>query len=124
MRHILVAIILLVFGAIKLPIERRLAQEHRAAFFHGEKLNLSLRQQIGQIGFVAALSGFRSVVADFLWIQSQPAWERLEWGKMALIFNNVTALQPRNTMFWDMAAWHMGWNANIAALQDKKQPRE
>src|SRR5438067_1620232 len=124
MRHVLVAIILLVFGAVKLPLEARLAAEHRAAFFHGEKLNLSLRQQIGQLGFVAALSGLRAVVADLLWIESHTAWQDTQWGKMALIFNNVTALQPRNTMYWDMAAWHMAWNASAAALQDPKQPRE
>jgi hypothetical protein len=124
MRHVLVAIILLGFGAIKLPLERRLAQEHRAAFFHGEKLNLDLRQQIGQLGFIAALSGFRAVVADLLWIQAHAAWERTEWGKMALILENVTALQPRNVMFWDLAGWHMAWNASAAAIQDKTQPRE
>ena len=31
-------------------IEVRLNDEYRAAFFHGAKLNLSLRQQIGQLG--------------------------------------------------------------------------
>src|SRR2546422_8499018 len=102
MRNILVAIILLLFGAGKLRFEQRLTEEHRAAFFHGAKLNLDLRQQIGQLGFIAALSGFRSLVADVLWIQAHSAWERTEWGRMALIFDNVTALQPRNVMFWDM----------------------
>jgi hypothetical protein len=51
---------LLLFGAIRLPIEVRLNEEYRAAFFHGAKLNLSLRQQIGQLGFLAALGGFRA----------------------------------------------------------------
>jgi len=123
-RHVLVAVILLAFGAAKLPLEKRLTEEHRAAFFHGAKLNLGLRQQIGQLGFIAALSGFRAVVADVLWIQAHVAWENTQWGRMALLFNNVTALQPRNTMFWDMAGWHMAWNASIAALQNPKQPRE
>jgi predicted Zn-dependent protease len=27
-------------------------------------------------------------------------------------------------MFWDMAAWHMAWNASHAALYDESQPRE
>lgn len=116
--------VLLLFGAAKWKFEQRLTEMHRAAFFHGAKLDLSLRQQIGQAGFLAALGGFRSVVADFLWIEAHTAWEQTQWGRMALLFNNVTALQPRNVMFWDMAAWHMGWNASVAALENPKQPRE
>jgi hypothetical protein len=33
-------------------------------------------------------------------------------------------LQPRSILFWDMAAWHMAWNASVAALNDPKQPRQ
>jgi hypothetical protein len=43
---------------------------------------------------------------------------------MKLDFDAVTALQPRATLFWDQAAWHMGFNASVAALQNPKQPRE
>jgi hypothetical protein len=27
-------------------------------------------------------------------------------------------------MFWDMAAWHMAWNASVAARENPKQPNE
>jgi len=118
----MVAAILLLFGAVRLPIEVRLNQEYRAGFFHGAKLNLSLRQQIGQVGFLAALGGFRALVADGLWIQAHMDWTRTEWGKMLFLFNNVTALQPRNVMFWDTAAWHMAWNASVAAFNDPNEP--
>ena len=83
-----------------------------------------MREQVGQLGFLAALSGFRSLVADVLWIRAHVAWERTEWGRMVLLFNNVTALQPRVTMFWEMAAWHMAYNAGVAARNDPKLPRE
>jgi len=117
-----VAAVLLVFGAIKLPLELELTAEHRAAFFHGARLNLSLRQQIGQAGFLAALGGFRALVADGLWIQAHIDWTRTEWGKMLFLFNNVTALEPRNVMFWDMSAWHMAYNASAAAINDPTEP--
>jgi hypothetical protein len=116
--------IIAAFGIVRMPFEQRLAEEHRAAFFHGAQLNLDLRQQIGQMGFLAALSGFRAVVADVLWIQAHSAWERTEWGRMKLLFEAVTSLQPRCLMFWDMASWHMAWNASVAALYDRNQPRE
>src|SRR2546430_17680614 len=62
--------------------EQNVTDEHRRAFFHGAKLNLDLRQQIGQLGFIAALSGFRALVADVLWISAHTAWENTQWGKM------------------------------------------
>jgi hypothetical protein len=124
MTRVAAILILLVFGALRMPVEQRLTEEHRAAFFHGAKLDLDLREQLGQLGFLAALSGFRAVVADVLWIQAHSAWERVEWGRMKLLFDGVTSLQPRCLMFWDMAAWHMAWNASVAALNDRELPRE
>jgi uncharacterized protein HemY len=43
---------------------------------------------------------------------------------MAGLFETVTTLQPRSLTYWDMAAWHMAWNASVAALQNEKQPSE
>lgn len=117
-------LIVLGFGALKMPFEQRLDDEHRKAFFHGAKLSLDLRQQIGQMAFLAALSGFRSVVADFLFIEAHTAWEHVEWGTVALLLNQVVSLEPRNVTYWDTAAWHMAWNASVAARYDKKEPRE
>lgn len=116
--------IIVVFGAIRLPLEERLAREHRAAYFHGAKLDLDMRQRLGQLGFIAALGGFRAVIADLLWIQGHSAWERTEWGRMVRIFDTVTSLQPRALLFWDNSAWHMAYNASVAAREDPQQPRE
>ncbi len=82
-----------------------------------------MREQIGQLGFIAALSGFRAAVADVLFIQAHVAWERTEWGRVLLLFRQATTLQPRSILFWDMAAWHMAWNASVAAMNDPTQPR-
>jgi uncharacterized protein HemY len=87
-------------------------------------LSIDLRERIGQAGFLAALSGFRSPLAAILWIKAHTAWENTEWGRMAGLFETVTTLQPRSLTYWDMAAWHMAWNASVAALQNEKQPSE
>ncbi len=123
-RGALVAFLLLAFGAVRVPIESSLAAQHRSAYFHETKLGLDLREQIGQLGFLAALSGFRSLVADVIFIQAHVAWERTEWGRVLLLFREATTLQPRSILFWDMAAWHMAWNASVAALRDPSQPNE
>ena len=115
---------LLLFGAAKLPVESALSagrSEHHAAVL---RLGLDLREQVGQLGVVAALSGFRSIIADFLFIQAHVAWERTEWSRVLLLFRQVTTLQPQSVLFWDMAAWHMAWNASAAAFNNPKQPRQ
>jgi hypothetical protein len=122
-RTLVVAILVVVFGLARLPAERTLSEQHRQAYFRAVKLGLDLREQIGQLGFLAALSGFRSLVADLLFIQAHVAWERVEWGRVLLLLRQVTTLQPRSVLFWDMAAWHMGWNASVAAINDPNQPR-
>jgi tetratricopeptide (TPR) repeat protein len=122
-RVVLIVLILFAFGAIKLPAERAILAQHRQEHFRSVEFNLDLREQLGQLGFIAALSGFRSIVADMLFIQAHVAWERTEWGRVLLLFRHVTTLQPRAILFWDMAAWHMAWNASVAAMDDRNQPR-
>jgi hypothetical protein len=112
------------FGLLRMPFELRLEADQRDAYFRGERLNLELREKLGQMGFLAALSGFRSLLAAILWIEAHNAWENTEWGRMAGLFQTVTTLQPRSLIYWDLAAWHMAWNASIAALNNPKQPSE
>ncbi len=121
-RGALVVFLLLAFGALRWPIETTLTEKHRSAYFHSAQLGLDLREQIGQLGFLAALSGFRSLVADVAFIQAHLAWERTEWGRVFLLFRQATILQPRSLMFWDMAAWHMAWNASVSAARDQTLP--
>jgi hypothetical protein len=123
MRMAAVIFALVLFGAARLPIEHAISNAHHELHFRAVDFNLDLREQVGQLGFVAALSGFRSLVADALFIQAHVAWERTEWGRVLLLFRQVTTLQPRAILFWDMAAWHMAWNASTAALNDRTQPR-
>ena len=73
-RGAIVGFLLLVFGALRLPIESALTAQHRNAYFHKAQLGLDLREQVGQLGFLAALSGFRSLVADLAFIQAHVAW--------------------------------------------------
>jgi hypothetical protein len=123
-RAAIAILLLLIFGGVRLPLEIHLAQEQRSAGFHSATLNLPLREQIGQLGFVAALSGFRSLVAAYLWIEANSAFEKVEWGRMAGLFQTVTTLQPKSILYWDMSGWHMAWNASLYALEDKSQPSE
>src|SRR5437763_6079201 len=122
-RGLIALAVLIVMGLLKLPVERDLAALHQQEHFRPVEFNLDLREKLGQLGFIAALSGFRAIVADALYIQAHAAWENTEWGRMLLLFRHITTLQPRVLLFWDTAAWHMAWNASVAAMNDQKQPR-
>ncbi|HEY0368926.1 MAG TPA: hypothetical protein VGC85_04970, partial [Chthoniobacterales bacterium] len=123
-RVILVAFGVLLFGALRVPAEHVIFAERQRHHLLAVPVGLSFRQQVEQLGMVAALSGFRSLIGDILFIQAHIAWERTEWSRVLLLFRQATTLQPQNVMFWDMAAWHMAWNASTAALRDRSQPNE
>ena len=121
-RAISVIAMTLVFGVIKLPTERALGVQRQQLEF-ADTLNVDVRDNIGQLGFIATFSGFRAIIADLLFIDAYVAWERTEWGRVLFLFRQVTTLQPHVALFWDMAAWHMAWNASAAAMNDSSQPR-
>ena len=115
-------LVLLVWGIVKLPIETGMTRARNADRFHGFAQTASLREQAGQAGVIAVFGGLRSTVADLLWIRAHIAWQSVEWGRMKYLFDVVTALQPQRVNFWDMAAWHMAWNASVAAERDETVP--
>ena len=93
-RGLIVLAVLIVIGLLKLPLERDLEALHKQEHFRGVEFNLDLRENLGQLGFIAALSGFRAIVADALFIQAYAAWENTQWGRMLWLFRQVTTLQP------------------------------
>ena len=56
------------FGLAKLPMERAVSVRQAELHLRAVDFNPALRNQIGQFAFVAGLSGFRSLVADLLFI--------------------------------------------------------
>ena len=122
-RYVAGVMLVLVFGLARLPFERNLARERVANSVNSVQLDLSLRERVSQNEFIAALGGFRSLVADVLWIEAMTDWEKVEYGKMNLKFSTATTLVPHNVMFWDMAGWHMAYNASVAVMDDPKEPK-
>jgi hypothetical protein len=108
-------IILAAFVPAKLKMESACQQNAPAP------LSLDLREKIGQSAFVAVLGGFRSVIADLLFIDAYSAWERTDWTSLLLRLRQATELQPRAILFWEIAGWHMAWNAGTAALEDESK---
>lgn len=113
-RAILPLLILLAFGALKAPLEQTLIATQRSLGFQLARLNGNTRAQLGQAGFVAALSGFRALMADLLWIRAGTAFEQTAWSRMELLLHSATQLQPRAVVFWEMAHYNMAYDAATA----------
>jgi hypothetical protein len=116
-RSLSIACILIVAAFAKAPLEHSICADRIGAGIKLTQITPQIRSAIPQTMAIALLGGFRGVVADFVWIQAHGAWERQEWYKMPQYFRVVTTLQPKSTLYWQTAAWHMAWNISYAVSQ-------
>jgi tetratricopeptide (TPR) repeat protein len=121
---VLLALLLAGWGAVKVGWEERLRLERERLRFHGAPVNMHVREQMGQGMTLALLSGFRGVVADFVWLGVTGAWTEKEWFKVKNLVDLATTLQPRSLMFWEMGGWHLAWNASIDKRMNPAEPSE
>lgn len=109
-------IILLVWGAAKIPWENEMTSRiNIIRYGNFAPLAGELRLQLGQGFALATLGGFRGLAANFIWLKATEAWEKTEWVRLRSFVEMATLLQPRVHFFWDIGAWHLAWNASIAA---------
>ena len=108
--------LILVWGWGKLPWEMRMTREQRLATvgFSGPTA-VAVREKLGQGLVLAALGGFRGLAANALMLQAHGAWEEKQWVRVRSALELAILLQPRVALFWDLASWHLAWNAAVAA---------
>jgi len=116
MKGIIISLVLLVsWGAIKQPWETSIS-EQRTQIIYGEDIPMSfeLRETLGQELTLAALGGFRGLVATFLWISLTENWQERQWTRVRALADFAVTLQPRVLFFWENGAWHLAWNASVS----------
>jgi hypothetical protein len=123
-RAALVALLLGLWAPCKILWEQEIAREQDVLRYKGAPMTRQLRDELTQGLTIGVLSGMRSIVADFVWLQVTTEWMKNEWFRMSAYINLCTALQPRAPVFWDMGGWQLAWNASITTLQDMTQPNE
>jgi len=114
----LAVVLVLLWGGIKLPWEGRISSE-RSKIIYGNDIPLTfeLRETLGQELSLAALGGFRAIVANFLWISVTKAWEDQTWTRVRTLADFAVTLQPRVLFFWENGAWHLAWNASVSVVK-------
>jgi len=89
---------LVVLGLLLRPVEDPAWQQVRSG---QPELNLAgMEDALGQGMIVGMLGGFRSITADFLWIQTNAVWEDRERAKLEPMIRLVTSIDPRPEFFW------------------------
>jgi len=115
----LVAVVVLaVFGLLRWPVESALTRDLREQHLLPPPLDIEMRERLGQGGFAAAFGGMRSVIASMQNLQAQLDWSRQDWGRLESRFRLITRLQPRAESYWEMACWHLAYNASSYYLYD------
>ena len=115
-------LLLVVWGAAKIPWENHMALGRRAAMCGSDlPMNFRLRDSLGQGLSVAALGGFRGLAANFLWMSLTAAWEDKQWTRVRSLAELAVLLQPRAVFYWEMGAWHLAWNASMDAQYGARQ---
>lgn len=129
-RFLVTVLMLVVAGLLLRPLERPLWQAVKAG---QPELNLAeLEGALGQGILVGVLGGFRAVVADFLWIQTNHYWQQRNRPKTETMIQIVTRLDPRPDFFWfngarmlayDIPNWRIrelgGYDAVPQSVQDQ-----
>ncbi len=123
-RKWLAALLILVLGGlIRLPVEHRFGRELEAGGLAAPRLNLSLRDELGQSFFIAVLGGFRSLVASLIEVENLEAWSRQNWAKVDAAYALCNRLQPKEYHYWDFRAWMSAYNAfDYYKYQDRSRP--
>ncbi len=128
-RRIVVTLVLLVLlGLVMRPVEApawQVVKEGQA------ELNLDeLEGALGQGLVVGVLGGFRTIMADFLWIRMNTIWQRRDRVKLDAMIRLVTTLDPRPEFFWinssrmvayDVPNWRIQEEGGYDAVSDARQ---
>ncbi len=89
---------LLALGLALRPLEDPAWQRVRSG---QPEFNLAgMEDALGQGVIVGMLGGFRSIMADFLWLQTNAVWEDRERAKLDSMIRLVTSIDPRPEFFW------------------------
>ena len=98
----LTTLFLLLLGILLRPVEAPAWERIKAG---QPELNLAgLEDALGQGMVLGLLGGFRAILADFLWIQTNVVWEQRDRAKLDAMVRLVTTLDPRPEFFWINAA--------------------
>lgn len=76
-----------------------------------------MEEALGQGIVIGLLGGFRTVIADFLFIKANVHWEKKEREKTEVLLNLVTEIDPRPMFFWLNSARMIAYDIPVWRIQ-------
>jgi hypothetical protein len=119
---VILSLVLLVFGAVRMPFEAQLCRELRSARLFPAPLEIGTREKIGQTSSAVALGGLRTLVATFLNLRAFTFFTEQRWDDVGDTFDTIVDLAPRTRYYWETGSWHMAYNAASYYINDSKLP--
>jgi len=110
-KYVVLAIAILASGALRMPFERTLTGELRAAQLMPPQLEVRTGEKIGQTFSAVSLGGLRTLVATFLNLRAFTFFSEQRWGDVADTYDTIVDLAPRTRYYWDTGSWHQAYNA-------------
>lgn len=117
-----VLLAVLIAGAARIPFERSLMEELRAAKLLPQPLRIGVGEKLGQTGAAVALGGLRTLVATFLNLRAFTAFTDQRWRDVENTYDLVVDLAPQTEYYWLTGSWHLAYNAGSFYQHDKDLP--
>lgn len=114
---VLSLLVLWAAGLVMSLVERPVWREVKS---HLPELNLSeVEGALGQGLIIGLLGGFRTIIADFLYIRGNFYWENQDRAKTETTLNLVTAIDPRPMFFWTNGARIIAYDIPVWRIRSK-----
>jgi tetratricopeptide (TPR) repeat protein len=110
-------VILLILGVCLRPIEDPAWKQVKSGQM---ELNLQgIEGSLGQGLVVGVLGGFRTIMADLVWIRMNTIWQRKDRAKLDAMIRLVTTLDPRPEFFWINSARMVAYDVPNWRIQEE-----
>ncbi len=115
------ALVLLAAGVVLQPLQDSAWNGTRS---HLPELDLNdLGDNLGQGIVLGVLGGFRSIIADFVWLRGYVFWaQKTDPANTEACVRLAATLDPDNLMFWDDGERIIGYDIPDWHIYDKPQP--
>ncbi len=110
-RWIWVLVFAVAFGFARAPLENRLTERLQGAHLLPALPEQQVMDQMRQSVLLGTLGGLRSLISTFLGLKVYNHFADREWEELLETYEIILALEPREEAHWDMASWHLGYNA-------------
>lgn len=111
-RKLLVVLLALAgFGFAVRPFQTGFVGDLRERRLMPPPIDLETREALGQTTYAIALGGLRPLIATMRNIKAHTYFEYQEWAKLEQSYQTITTLQPHTRYYWDVASWHLAYNA-------------